>query len=78
MNSLELRPNLTEDVDYVLVPKPAWDLLIQWYSLTPNQEPIVRKVGFDFNRITFFLSNILFIRWLIMEYCPAICGLKST
>jgi len=28
----------------VLVPKEAWELLVQWYSLAPGQNPIERKV----------------------------------
>ena len=65
-------------MDYVLVPKPAWDLLVEWYSLAANQEPIVRKVSCDFIAIIFHLYDILLIRWLITECCPVIYGLKYT
>jgi len=55
-------------MDYVLVPKPAWDLLIQWYSLAPNQEPIVRKVvdqGMmsSYLRVEIYLTELKLAKW---------------
>lgn len=45
-NSRELKDHLTEDIDFTLVPEPAWQLLVQWYGLAPGQEPIARKVPY--------------------------------
>ncbi|CAG0901388.1 unnamed protein product [Darwinula stevensoni] len=40
----ELREHLIEDLDFVIVHKAAWDKLVDWYGLAPNQEPIPRQV----------------------------------
>jgi len=71
-NSLELKANLTEDMDYVLVPKPAWDLLVEWYSLAANQEPIVRKVvdhGMlsSYLRVEIYLTELKLAKWPHIE-----------
>ena len=40
----ELKEHLAEEVDYVLVPEQAWKMLVDRYSLTEGQEPLVRRV----------------------------------
>jgi len=32
-----LKANLTDELDYTLVPKAAWDLLVSWYGLAEEQ-----------------------------------------
>lgn len=39
-----LKERLTENEDYVLLPVEAWDLLVRWYGVEPDQPPIERKV----------------------------------
>ena len=31
-----------EELDYGLLPKPAWDLLVSWYGLSVGSQPICR------------------------------------
>ncbi|XP_057312637.1 ubiquitin carboxyl-terminal hydrolase 4-like isoform X2 [Hydractinia symbiolongicarpus] len=40
----ELKEGLLEGRDYKLISQTGWDHLVQWYSLSPEQEPIARKV----------------------------------
>ena len=42
----DLRENLRRDVDYVLVPKEAFFMLVDRFSIAPGQTPIFRKVFF--------------------------------
>ena len=37
-----LKDHLTEEVDYALVPKAAWELLHGWYGLSQGSRPIKR------------------------------------
>ena len=30
------------DLDYTLLPKSAWDLLVNWYGLSVGSQPIYR------------------------------------
>ena len=39
-----LKENLTDESDYVLVPKEAWTTLVSWYGLAHGQQPIPRHV----------------------------------
>ncbi|CAL1290748.1 unnamed protein product [Larinioides sclopetarius] len=40
----EIKDHLIDELDYVLLPEEAWDLLVKWYGLVEGQQPIVRKV----------------------------------
>ena len=40
--SEELKDHLMEELDYTLVPEPAWNLLVSWYGLSEESRPIVR------------------------------------
>ncbi|XP_067138793.1 ubiquitin carboxyl-terminal hydrolase 15-like isoform X2 [Centruroides vittatus] len=43
-NSPEIKDHLIDELDYILVPKEAWELLVSWYGICDGQEPIARKV----------------------------------
>ncbi|KFD53791.1 hypothetical protein M513_05297 [Trichuris suis] len=43
-NSVELLDSLEESVDYVLIPKEAWQQLVLKYGIKENQKPVERKV----------------------------------
>ena len=32
-----LKPNLTDELDYTLVPRQAWERLVSWYGLAEGQ-----------------------------------------
>ncbi len=38
-----IRDNLLDEMDFVLVPNEAWDVLLQEFGLTPGQDAIARK-----------------------------------
>jgi ubiquitin carboxyl-terminal hydrolase 4/11/15 len=40
----DLKDHLIEELDYVLLPRDAWNLLVQLYTVGENQQPIERKV----------------------------------
>ena len=40
----EIREHMMEELDYVVVPEEAWQVLIDEFGLTDGQEPIARKV----------------------------------
>ncbi len=40
----ELREHMIDELDFVLVPDEAWQLLVDEFNITPGQEPIARKV----------------------------------
>lgn len=40
----EIKDHLIDELDYVLVPQEAWDLLSSWYGTANGQQPIARKV----------------------------------
>ncbi|XP_035221338.1 ubiquitin carboxyl-terminal hydrolase 15-like, partial [Stegodyphus dumicola] len=40
----EIKDHLIDELDYVLLPEEAWNLLVKWYGLTEGQQPIARKV----------------------------------
>nr|CAD7444246.1 unnamed protein product [Timema bartmani] len=40
----ELKDHMVDELDYVLLPEAAWQLLEQWYGLSPNQKPIKKEV----------------------------------
>ncbi|CAG0901325.1 unnamed protein product [Darwinula stevensoni] len=40
----ELRERLIEDLDFVMVLKDVWMMLVEWYGLVPNRQPIPRQV----------------------------------
>ncbi|GIY57194.1 ubiquitin carboxyl-terminal hydrolase 15 [Caerostris darwini] len=40
----EIKDHLIDELDYVLLPQEAWDLLVKWYGLVEGQQPIVRQV----------------------------------
>lgn len=42
----ELRKALVDKMDYEVVPAECWNLLVQWYGLYKNQQPVSRKVRF--------------------------------
>ena len=31
-----------EELDYALLPEPAWNLLVSWYGLSAESRPIAR------------------------------------
>ena len=37
-----LKEHLMEELDYALLPKPAWDKLSKWYGLSDGSRPIIR------------------------------------
>jgi ubiquitin carboxyl-terminal hydrolase 4/11 len=39
---LPLKKDLRSDTDLQILPKSAWDLIMQWYGLTSPQRPIIR------------------------------------
>lgn len=43
-DSLSLKENLIDELDYISLPKEAWGKMISWYGLTDHQKPIARKV----------------------------------
>ena len=34
----QLKENLVDEVDYVLVPEPAWQKLLEWYNQVDGQK----------------------------------------
>eukprot|EP00042_Codosiga_hollandica_P038991 m.323626 g.323626 ORF g.323626 m.323626 type:complete len:1018 (-) comp55529_c0_seq4:116-3169(-) len=42
--AVRLQEFLMEGQHYELIPEAGWDLLVQWFTLAPNCEPISRKV----------------------------------
>lgn len=59
-NTKELKEHLTEDIDFTLVPEPAWLILVQLYGLSPGEEAISRKVmtTFHCHHLSHFFSLI--------------------
>ena len=51
----ELREHMIDELDFVLVPDEAWQLLVDEFNITPGQEPIARKV-----KIIIMLCNLIF------------------
>ena len=45
----DIREQMIDDIDYVLMPEEAWKILVTEFGLTYGQAPIARKV-----RITHF------------------------
>ena len=39
-----LKDHLMEELDYYLLPKPAWEKLLSWYGLSEGSQPIERSV----------------------------------
>ena len=39
-----LKDHLMEELDYYLLPKPAWEKLLSWYGLSEGSRPIERSV----------------------------------
>ncbi|XP_011407941.1 PREDICTED: probable serine/threonine-protein kinase kinY [Amphimedon queenslandica] len=39
-----LNDHLMEELDYALLPEPAWNLLLSWYGLSVGSRPIIRNV----------------------------------
>ena len=37
-----LKDHLMDTLDYALLPKPVWDLLVSWYGLSVGSQPICR------------------------------------
>jgi len=37
-----LKENLSDEIEYSLLPKPAWDKLVSWYGLQQGQVCIVK------------------------------------
>lgn len=40
----EIKDHLIDELDYVLLPEEAFQLLVKWYGLTEGQQPITRNV----------------------------------
>lgn len=40
----EIKDHLIDELDYVLLPEEAWELLVKWYGLMEGQQVIARKV----------------------------------
>ena len=40
----EIREHMMDELDYVLVPEEAWDILVKEFGVTDGQVPIARKV----------------------------------
>ena len=38
-----LKENLTDEIEYSLLPKPAWDKLLSWYGLQQGQVCVVKS-----------------------------------
>ena len=45
----ELKDHLMEELDYALLPEPAWNLLVRWYGLSAESRPIVRYIIHYYN-----------------------------
>ncbi|XP_070394711.1 ubiquitin carboxyl-terminal hydrolase 15-like isoform X3 [Dermacentor albipictus] len=43
-NSGETKDHLIDDLDFLLLPQEAWDKMVAWYGLMPDQSPLPRKV----------------------------------
>jgi ubiquitin carboxyl-terminal hydrolase 4/11/15 len=43
-NTDQLKDHLMEELDYSLLPKPAYEKLVHWYGLSPGSKPICRRV----------------------------------
>ena len=41
-HSDKLKDHLMEELDYTLLPEPAWTLLVRWYGLSAESRPIAR------------------------------------
>jgi len=39
-----LKQNLSDEIEYSLLPKPAWDKLVSWYGLQQGQVCIVKSM----------------------------------
>lgn len=37
-----LKDHLMEELDYALLPKPAWEKLVRWYGFSMGSHPICR------------------------------------
>jgi len=48
-----LKANLTDEIEYSLMPKPAWDKLVSWYGLQQDQVCITKKQ----NKMPYSSSN---------------------
>ena len=55
----DIRAHMMEELDYVVVPEEAWDLLVKDFGLTQGQTPIARKV----NTISCTLLRDFFSLW---------------
>ena len=40
----DIREHMIDELDYVLVPEEAWDLLVEKFGISETQEPVKRKV----------------------------------
>ena len=50
----DIREQMIDDIDYVLMPEEAWKILVREFGLTHGQAPIARKV-----RIAHFYAFLL-------------------
>ena len=48
----EPKDYLMEELDYALIPEPAWTLLVSWYGLSAESRPIVRYNNYCLLRLT--------------------------
>lgn len=73
-NSLAIKEHLIEELDYILLPKEAWDKLISWYGLSEHQKPIARKVveqGMFVKhcRVEVYLTELKLCKFSNMDCC---------
>ena len=40
----DIREHMIDELDYTLVPEEAWTLLVEWFGIVEDQEPVRRKV----------------------------------
>ena len=40
----DIREHMIDELDYVLVPEEAWELLVEKFGISEGQEPVKRKV----------------------------------
>lgn len=59
-DSQSLKEHLIDELDYILLPTEGWNRLVSWYTLMEGQEPIARKVLFNY-----------LLRWIWFRWSPA-------
>jgi len=48
-DSSTLKENLSDEIEYSLLPKTAWEKLVSWYGLQQGQVFFIKNAFFDVN-----------------------------